>query len=137
MSLHSRPKTPSLYRLRGLVIGTAITIGTIIGANVAVLAQLHRNTLRDVQTSLLRQSLTLSELAERTFQSADLVLASVADKIRTDNLTDENQHRLATQEYHIFLKEKMAGQPQIDTLGILDAEGRRVESFARLAEPNY
>ena len=126
MKLQSRRQALSPHRLRGLVIGAAITIGIIIGANAVVLAQLHQNTLREVQTSLLRQSLTLSELVERTYQSADLVLSSVADDIRIDALTDKNLLQLVTQKYHIVLKEKIAGQPQIDTLGVLDAEGRRL-----------
>lgn len=126
MRLRSANKRLSPFRLRGLIVGTALTIATIVGANAVILVQLHQNTLRNTQAGLLRQSLTLSELTERTFQSVDLVLASVAEKIRLAASTDGDLHQLASQDYHILLQEKLSGLPQIDTLGIFDAEGKRV-----------
>src|SRR6185295_7744235 len=67
-------------RLAGLIVGTAFVVAVIIGANATLLSHLHQSTLRETQTNLLRQSLTLSELVERTLQSVDLVLTSAADK---------------------------------------------------------
>jgi hypothetical protein len=119
-------KTFAVSAAGGLIIGTALTIATIVGANAIILVQLHQNTLHDTQTGLLRQSLTLSELADRTFQSVDLVLASVVDKIQYAALTDSDPHQLANNDYHILLQEKLSGLPQIDTLGIFDAEGKRI-----------
>ena len=64
-------------RRRSLVIAAGATIAAILGAYALTLILLYQNTLRDTQTNLLRQSLALSELAERTLQSVDLVLESV------------------------------------------------------------
>src|SRR5580658_3249068 len=112
-------------RRRGLVIGAGATIGAILGAYALTLILLHQNTLRDTQTNLLRQSLALSELAERTLQSVDLVLESVVEKLRPE-FSGTDQSELADREHHIFLKEKMAGLPQIDALGIIDVQGNRL-----------
>jgi diguanylate cyclase (GGDEF)-like protein/PAS domain S-box-containing protein len=107
------------------VIGAGATIGAILGAYALTLILLHQNTLRDTQTNLLRQSLALSELAERTLQSVDLVLESVVEKLRPE-FSGTDQSELANREHHIFLKEKMAGLPQIDALGIIDVQGNRL-----------
>ena len=53
---------------------------SILGVYALVLTLLHQNALRDTQADLHRQSLALSELAERTLQSVDLVLESVVNE---------------------------------------------------------
>ena len=136
MPLRSVNNKWSLDRFRGLIIGTAITIGTIVVANVIVLAQLHQSALREVQSNLLRQSLALSTVVERTFQSTDLVLASVAEKVRLAAAADGDLHQLTNVDYYVFLKEKMSGLPQIDALGILDAEGKRLNLSREWPSPN-
>ena len=119
-------KEGSPRRLRGLIVGTALIVAAIVGANAVVLYQFHESTLRESQTSLLRQSLTLSEIVDRTFQAADLVLTSVAEKIRAAALADNDLRAMAGEEFHSYLKVEKAELPQIDTLGVLDAEGRRL-----------
>jgi len=96
MPLQSANKNFSPNRFHGLILGTAFTVAAIIGTNAIVLKELRRDALEDVQNDLLRQSLTLSELAERTIQSVDLVLESVADKIRIDAdlVGDALQHKV-------------------------------------------
>ena len=126
MQLPSTNKKSSPNRFRGLILGTAFTVAAVIGANAIVLKELRRDALEDVQNDLLRQSLTLSELAERTIQSIDLVLASVADKIRVDASANNDLKKLTDKPFHLFLNEKITGLPQIDTLGVLDARGIRI-----------
>ena len=113
-------------RLARLVVGTAFVIAVIIGANATILSHLHQSTLRETQTGLLRQSLTLSELVERTLQSVDLVLAGVAAKARATMPADGDGQALRSQEFFLFLRENKWELPQIDTLGVVDAEGQRV-----------
>ena len=69
-------------RHHGLIIGTVLIIVAIVGTNVWVLTQIQQRALQIAQTSLLRQSLTLSESVNRGFQAVDLVLESVVDNIR-------------------------------------------------------
>jgi len=113
-------------RLAGLIVGTAFVVAVIVGANATILSHLHRSTLRETQTNLLRQSLTLSELVERTLQSVDLVLMSVAAKARATVPADGDGQELRSQEFFLSLRASKWELPQIDTLGVVDAEGRRV-----------
>ena len=126
MQLPSTNKKLSPNRFHGLILGTAFTVAAVIGTNAIVLKELRQDALEDVQGDLLRQSLTLSELAERTIQSVDLVLASVAEKIRADLPANGDLKKLADKPFHLFLNEKMSGLPQISTLGVLDAKGIRL-----------
>ena len=103
-------------------------VAAIVGANATILSHLHQSTLHETQTNLLRQSLTLSELVERTLQSVDLVLGSATEKARASIAAEGAVRGLGSQEFHLFLKEDKSELPQIDTLGILDAEGRRVNN---------
>ena len=126
MQPQSANKKLSPSRFRELILGTALTVAAIVAANTIVLTELRRDTLEDVQSDLLRQSLTLSELAERTIQSVDLVLTSVADTIRADVPANGDLKKLTDKPFHLFLNEKMTGLPQIDTLGVLDTRGMRI-----------
>jgi len=116
----------SSRRLRTLIVGAALLIAVVAGANTFILVQSRENTLHEVQDGLLRQSLTLSELVDRTFQSADLVLADVAEKARSIGPPEGGLRRLATQPFYSFLKEEKSQLPQINTLGFLNSDGIRL-----------
>jgi diguanylate cyclase (GGDEF)-like protein/PAS domain S-box-containing protein len=123
-------------RLRWLIIGTAVAIAVVAGANAIILAQLHRSTLREVQNNLLRQSLDLSELIERTFQATDLMLISVAERASTLAGTDDGRRQMQSEAFHALLQEKISGLPQMHALGILDANGTRTNYSRMWPAPN-
>jgi PAS domain S-box-containing protein len=127
----------SSQRLRTLVTCTALVIAAMVGANAFVLVQLHQNTLREVQNDLLRQSVDLSELVERTLQSVDLVLGSVAEKAAALTPTEDDKQALTAKDFQIFLKEKLSGLPQIHALGIVDADGQRLNFSQYWPVPNH
>ena len=116
---------PTRRRRRNLFIAAAVVIGAIIGADALAVTLFHQKTLSDTQTNLLRQSLTLSELVERTFQSVDLVLESAVEKIQPE-ISDGDVAELSNRDHYNFLNDKISGLPQIDALGILDAQGTRL-----------
>src|SRR5262249_16303015 len=91
------------HRLRWLALGTALAIAAIAGANAIILAQLHRSTLREVQNNLLRQSLDLSELVERTLQATDLTLISVAERASVLASAPDGAAQLESEEFHDLL----------------------------------
>ena len=94
----------SPHRLRWLIAGTAAMVATIIAANALVLAQMHESTLHGVEEDLLRQSVTLSKMVGHTFQSADLVLANVVDRARSEATADGNMNRIATEDFYLDRK---------------------------------
>ena len=125
MPVPSADKKTLSHRLRWLAVGTALAIAAIAGANTLILTQLHHSTLREVQDNLLRQSLGLSELVERTLQATDLMLTSVAERAGALASAEDGTQQLESEAFHILLKEKMSGLPQVHALGYLDANGIR------------
>jgi diguanylate cyclase (GGDEF)-like protein/PAS domain S-box-containing protein len=128
MILFSSDRRFSPHRLRWLIVGTVIVIATLAAANALVLAQMHDSALRQTQEDLQRQSLTLSELVEHTFQSADLVLANVAEKMRTQIAATGDMSGIKSQEFHAFIAEKKSELPQIDTIGAVGPDGMRLSN---------
>jgi len=116
----------SAAQLRWLATATALFIGIVIAANGLLLLHLRKATIANVQTDLLRQSLTLSEIAERTFQSTSLVLASLAEKLEGEDLDIGQEEQLKDDKHYLLLRAAMAGLPQINNIGITDANGRRM-----------
>ena len=113
-------------RLRWLAIATAIFIGGVVVANSFLLLELRKETIDEVQTALLRQSLTLSELTDRTFQSVSWVLASIEEKLENEDRKFGLWGQLKDQNHYLLLKSAMTGLPQINNVGVTDANGRRV-----------
>ena len=125
MPVPSADKKTLSHRLRWLAVSTALAIAAIVGANVLILVQLRHSTLREVQDNLLRQSLGLSELVERTLQATDLMLTSVSERAGALASAEDGTQRLESEAFHTLLKEKMSGLPQVHALGYLDANGIR------------
>src|SRR5580704_3951179 len=125
MPVPSADKKSLSHRLRWLAVGTALAIAAIVGTNALILAQLYHSTVRQVQSDLLRQSLDLSELVERTLQATDLMLISLAERAGALASAEDGTQQLESENFHTPLKEKMSGLPQIHALGYLDANGIR------------
>ena len=133
MPVPSADKKTLSHRLRWLAVGTALAIAAIVGANALILTQLHHSTLREVQDNLLRQSLGLSELVERTLQATDLMLTSVAERAGALASTEDGTQQLESEAFHILLKEKMSGLPQVHVLGYARCQRHPFEPLAVLA----
>ncbi len=113
-------------RLRKLIVGTALVVAAIAGANSLVLTLSYQSTLHEVENNLLRQSITLSELVGRSFQSVDLVLANVEDKMSRDVAADGDTRRLTSRDFNTFIKAEKSELPQIDTLAVLGVDGKKL-----------
>ena len=64
------------------------------------------STLRQVQNDLLRQSLDLSELVERTLQATDLMLISLAERANALASAEDGTQQLESEDFHILLRRK-------------------------------
>ena len=132
-----RTKDKSLtQRLRWLTLASALFIGALALANGVLLLQLRKAAIEEAQTALLRQSLTLSEVAERTFQSISLVLASTAEKLEDEDLGIDQPGQLKDQNHYLLLQTAVTGLPQINTMGVADANGRRLNWSRNWPSPN-
>jgi signal transduction histidine kinase len=103
----------------------------VIGGVTAVLS-LHFRTiaLRDAEREQQVVSRTLAEEAERSFQSIDVVLWSVADVIAESGNGRTFEERVATPRFHDVLKAKLIGLRQLDAVTVIDARGN-LRNFSR------
>jgi signal transduction histidine kinase len=118
--------------LRLLYAGTAILILLLLATNFAVIAHLRETALGNEERHLEAVSLILSEQADRAFQHVDLVISSVAEKIVAAGVTDSASfdEKMASQDIHVLLHDKISGVPQLDAVVLVNYEGR-VINFSR------
>ncbi|WP_322516070.1 ATP-binding protein [Rhodopseudomonas palustris] len=115
-----------------LRITAAALILSIFGTNLIFLDNLRENTLQTAEANLQRYNLTLSEEADRSLKSLDLVLSSVGDYLARRDVTDSNSYKrtMSGQDSHFLLKEKITGLPQIDAVSMIDDKGKLI-NFSR------
>ena len=119
-------------RLKVLISGiVALGLAIIIG-NVIFLYEYRQSTLKAAETELGRYTLTLSEQADRSFKSLDLVLSSVSDYLIRRGVNDAKSYQTNVTDFdtHLFLKDKLSGLPQIDAVTMIDRNGKLL-NFSR------
>jgi signal transduction histidine kinase len=118
--------------LRLLYTCAALLIGLLLATNAALILHLRETRLISEERHLKSLSLTLAEQADRSFQSVDLMLSSLADYITDHGAVDRTSlHReMARHDIHLLLNEKISGIPQIDAVTVIDADGNLV-NFSR------
>ena len=81
----SNPRGAPLRLLRA---GAGLLILVLLATNAGVILSLRESELQDQETQLRNLGLTLAEQADRTFQSVDLVVSSVAESVAARGVTD-------------------------------------------------
>jgi diguanylate cyclase (GGDEF)-like protein len=130
MPLRAENPRPSLPRV--LYIGTAFLILALLAATAGVIWHLRQSQVLYEESRLSTLSLILAEQADRTFQSADLVITSVAQGLATAGVTDSASFDriMASRDIHVLLKEKMSGTPQLDAVNVISRDGKLI-NFSR------
>src|ERR1700736_1520912 len=100
--------------LRLLYACTALLILVLLATFVAVILPLRESELLDEEHQLQNLSLTLAEQADRSFQSVDLVVSSVAEGMAVEGVTDVASfvEKMASHDIQPLLREKITGIPQ-------------------------
>jgi signal transduction histidine kinase/DNA-binding response OmpR family regulator len=128
-----RGHLPPLDRnVRILVVATALLVTALIAMIVMIAASLREDALRGAELDLRRHSLTLAGQADRTFQSVDLILSSIAEYVENQGVTDSASYEafMGGRETHQFLKGKLAGLPQLEAITMISSKGRLI-NFSR------
>jgi signal transduction histidine kinase len=114
-----------------------LLIVLLLATNAAIILHLRESELLDQESQLTNLSLTLAEQAERSFQSVDLVLASVADRIRAEGVTDSASlsEKMGGAEFHGLLQDKLSGIPQIEAVTLINDDGRLINFSRRWPPP--
>jgi signal transduction histidine kinase len=138
--MDSRPSPSRSARrpLRRLYACTALLIVLLLATNAAIILHLRESELLDQESQLTNLSLTLAEQAERSFQSVDLVLSSVADRIRADGVTNSASlaDKMGGGEFHHLLQDKLSGIPQIEAVTLIGENGRLINFSRRWPLPD-
>jgi len=110
----------------GLLVITLLAMSTLIAVN------LREDALMSAEKDLKRHSLTLAGQAERSFQSVYLILSNVSDHMENQGVFDGPSYEAAmgNQETHKYLKEKLAGLPQLEAITMIGADGKLI-NFSR------
>ena len=116
--------------LRLISEGTALLILLLLATNVGVIVHLRQSELRDAEGQLKTLSLILAEQAERSFQSVDLVLSSVAEHLASEGVTDSASfnEKLAGHDLYLLLRDKITGLPQLDAVNLFSQDGDTINS---------
>lgn len=139
MTNHSEALTQSVadrpaVRLQGRLSPLATMIGAAVLVVLMVLAagitvwNLHHRADRETRANLGKLALVIAEQTSRSFQSVDLVLGEVANRIAADGLTtpDALRERMESRAAHNFLKERAHHLLQIGNLILVGDDGRLV-----------
>jgi signal transduction histidine kinase len=118
--------------LRPLYGCTALLILVLLATNAAILLKLRESEMLDQEQQLRNLSLTLAEQADRSFQSVDLVIESVAERIAAEGVTGGGSftQKLAGRDMHRLLREKISGLPQLDAVTLINRDGKLI-NFSR------
>ena len=123
---------PGRHPLRLLYGGAVAIVLLLASADVFVVFKLRESALRGAGNNLGTVSLTLSEQCERTFQSLDLVLNSVAEVLTAEGVDDPDvfSRKMANRSAYVMLRDKLTGLPFIDALSMVGADGKII-NFSR------
>lgn len=124
-SRHSRP-------MRILLGATVILVAAVLVMSWTIAKNLRSEAIANAETSLRRQSLILSGQAERSFQGVLLVLSNIEERLANRGVFDSASYALIAGERdtHEYLKETLAGLPQLEAITMIDASGRLI-NFSR------
>ena len=114
-----------------LAIGTLVLI-LLMAGTLAVLLELRAREIDDARRSLLNLNALLAESTGRTLENVDLVLQSVLDEMKDNDVNSAAAvGRLKTSKpFHEALKSRVSGLPQLEALSVVDKAGRLV-SYSR------
>ena len=131
-----QPSTPHQPRHAGhspsrlLPLFGALLVAAVLGAAGLLIWDLREKAMAEAERDLSSLTLILASEASRTFQGIDLVIQSVIDQHRIGEMTsaEEFKQRLASQDVHLKLREKLSGAPQLNAVGMISADGHLLNS---------
>ena len=107
-----------------------LAIAAIVLVNVVIMARLRESTLDEVEQVLERRSFAVAAQANLSLQSVSLVLNAVTERLAPKKIEDADtfRRRGAASSIQQILAEQIIGLPQIEILGLIDADGNLINS---------
>ena len=119
-----------------LVVSTMLVI-VVLSAAALSIRESRRTDIHESERDLRRLAVVLAEQTSRALQAADLALQATHDRIVGFSIETENQFRvlLATNATHEDLVARARRLPQVESIGLLDAGGRLVNTSMTWPSP--
>jgi len=125
---HARPgkiSTPQGRQIIFLIGGAVFIAASVLASTAALVWQLREQAFSDAAANLEKIDVVLAEQTSRTLQSIDLVVADILRDIHSHDF-DSSAHfreRMGTYDIYQQLRKRISGMPQLEALGLIDADG--------------
>jgi PAS domain S-box-containing protein len=115
---------------RGLWLLGLVLIAITLLAACAAIQQLYEERVADTESNLKNSVVVLGEQVARSFQAVDLVVRETQAMVSGTGVSDPEQFRtrMATEEVHRYLLDRLASLPQANAIALLDDTGKIVNS---------
>ncbi len=126
----SGPRRSGPRPLRLLYACTTLVILVLLATNAAIILHLLESTLLGEENQLKNLSLTLAEEADRSFQSLDLVLSNLAERMTAEGIADAAsfERYMGERDVSLRLRDKIVGMPQIAAVNLIDSRGKLINT---------
>jgi signal transduction histidine kinase len=120
------------HALRLFYSGAALLILVLLATTFALILHLRDSEVAEEENHLKNLSLMLAEQADRSFQSVDLVISSVAAEVAADGLIDSASfvRTMSGHDIHLLLRQKLSGLPQLAAVTVISGDGKLI-NFSR------
>jgi len=110
----------------------------VMATNAALILQLRESELAGEEGHLTGLSLTIAEQADRSFQSVDLVLASLSAYMADHGVADRTSFErvMGSRNVHEMLEEKIGAIPQLGAVAVLSTDGKLLNTSRTWPAPS-
>jgi PAS domain S-box-containing protein len=113
--------------LCGLLLIAMIAVGTSI-----MVTNFRNRELADNERELKNVALIVAEQTDRSFQSLELVLTSVIERMQSLGIasSEDFERQMSSQDVQLMLKDKISALPHIEAVTLINADGKII-NFSR------
>jgi diguanylate cyclase (GGDEF)-like protein len=117
---------------------TGLLILLLVATNAAVIWDLRESELRHQDAQMATFSLILAEQADRSFETIDLIISSVAERVTEEGATDSAtfDQKMTSHDIYVLLHEKIIGIPQLDAINVIGDDGTMINSSRSWPTPD-
>ncbi|MFG1300698.1 EAL domain-containing protein [Xanthobacter sp. V3C-3] len=110
-------------------VAGALILG-IIAFTAGFVSHARQDGIDDRRRELANLAQTLAEHSARVFESLDLIEDGLIDQLEEEGVDRPSQLRtvMGTQTMHVVMREKIIPFPHVDAIGIVDTDGRLLNS---------
>ncbi|HEX3881687.1 MAG TPA: ATP-binding protein [Stellaceae bacterium] len=132
MNLHAGVERRFHSSLRLPLVGIIVVAGIVLAATIAIWNR-RDDAIARSRREMSNLGVVLAAQSARSLQAVDLVMQEAQALVRTGAITTPSQfrERLATEEVHKYLSDRLRSLPQANAVSLIDDTGRII-NFSRV-----